>query len=358
MTEAEDALWCLRQGGRMLERYVEEFLKLANQLSWHDTALGACFHLGLDRETICCDLPVCDYPLIEQINLILYLNGSNFEVEEMKEDKSLSRCPAPSGIRRVVSAHSSPRTPTYRTNGSDCLPNPKYPGNILNTAVVLSPEPPAVAHSRTPPAARPSLPADAPCSSPSADVPRSTPPTDVPCSSPLASRVASHMYINIMDLALPLEYDAPILSPLSPSSPLVPSSPPASPLVPSSPPSSPLVLSSPPEPAPPEQRPEPAPLEHPPEPAPPERPPEPEAKATEAVQPWPPELPAPPWLPDLPAPPWPHYLSLIRHGSPNCLLHHGSLSSLIHHGFPNSLLRHVSPSRAELEPIFEAPAGL
>ncbi len=29
-----------------------------------------------------------------------------------------------------------------------------------------------------------------------------------------------------------------------------------------------------------------------------------EVKATEAVQPWPPELPAPPWPPELPAPPW------------------------------------------------------
>ncbi|KAL0148624.1 hypothetical protein M9458_056064 [Cirrhinus mrigala] len=242
MTEAEDALWCLRQGGRRLERYVEEFLELANQLSWHDAALGACFHLGLDRETIRCNLPVCDYPLIELINLILYLNGSNFEVEEMNEDKS--RCPAPSGTCRAVSAHSSPRTPTYRTNGSDRLPGPNYPRNILSTAVVLGPEPPAAARTRTPAAARPS------------------PPADVPHSIPTASHVASHMYVeNIMDMALPLEFSAPVLpasSPLSPSSPLVPSSPPASP----------LVSSSPPEPTPPEHRPEPAPPERHPEPAP------------------------------------------------------------------------------------------
>ncbi|KAL0153347.1 hypothetical protein M9458_051343 [Cirrhinus mrigala] len=201
MTEAEDALWCLRQGGRRLERYVEEFLELANQLSWHDAALGACFHLGLDRETIRCNLPVCDYPLIELINLILYLNGSNFEVEEMNEDKS--RYPAPSGTCRVVSAHSSPRTPTYRTNGSDRLPSPNYPRNILSTTVVLGPEPPAAARSRTPAAARPSPPADAQRPSPLASVLRPSPPADVPHSIPPALHVASHMYIeNIMDISI------------------------------------------------------------------------------------------------------------------------------------------------------------
>ncbi len=61
MTTAEDALWGLRQGGLKLERYVEEFLELSNRVSWHDTALGACFHLGLDDETIRCDLPTGAY---------------------------------------------------------------------------------------------------------------------------------------------------------------------------------------------------------------------------------------------------------------------------------------------------------
>ncbi|KAL0204689.1 hypothetical protein M9458_002707, partial [Cirrhinus mrigala] len=61
-----------------------------------------------------------------------------------------------------------------------------------------------------------------------------------------ASHMASRLYIeDIMDMALPLEFSAPVLSPLSLSSP--------------SPPSSQLVLSSPPT------RPEPAPPEHPPE---------------------------------------------------------------------------------------------
>ncbi|RXN04314.1 vegetative cell wall gp1-like isoform X4 [Labeo rohita] len=42
---AEDALWGLRQGGRRLERYVEEFLELANQLSWHHVSLGSNFEV-------------------------------------------------------------------------------------------------------------------------------------------------------------------------------------------------------------------------------------------------------------------------------------------------------------------------
>ncbi|KAL0161339.1 hypothetical protein M9458_045064, partial [Cirrhinus mrigala] len=200
---AEDVLWFLRQGGRRLERYVEEFLELANQLSWHDAALGACFHLGLNRETICCDLPVCDYPLIELINLVLYLNASNFEVEKIKEN--LNSCdPTPSETRHVVTAHPTPGTSTYRTNGTDRLPSPNYPRNILSTTLVLSPEAPAAAHSRTPAMAR---------------------------SSPLASN-SSHMYI--MDMALPLEFSAPVLTPSSLLSPFLPSSP----LVPSSHPES------------------------------------------------------------------------------------------------------------------------
>lgn len=51
------------------EWYVEDFFELANQLSWHDAALGACFQLGLDNETIRCNLPVCNYPLMMQIKL-------------------------------------------------------------------------------------------------------------------------------------------------------------------------------------------------------------------------------------------------------------------------------------------------
>ncbi len=118
MTAAEDRLWRLWQGGQRLERYVEEFLKLANWMSWHDTALGVCFLLGLDDEPIRCDLPRCDFPLIELVNLILYLNGSDLEVEEIKEN-SKSRRPGPSVTPRISQLipcqehpHTSPTAPT------------------------------------------------------------------------------------------------------------------------------------------------------------------------------------------------------------------------------------------------------
>ncbi|KAI2645530.1 Cell surface antigen I/II [Labeo rohita] len=179
-TTAEEALWGLRQGGWRLEQYVEEFLKLANQLSWHDAALGACFQLGLDNETIHCDLPVCEYPLIELINLVLYLNGSNFEVEEIKED-SKSRRPAPSGTRHIMPVHASPGTPTYRTNGSDRLPNPKHPHILQSSISFLSPEPPAVARSNPPAAARHSRPpVTAPHSRPPVAAPPERPPVPTP----------------------------------------------------------------------------------------------------------------------------------------------------------------------------------
>ncbi len=55
MTSAEDALWGLQQSGLRLERYVEEFLKISNRMSWHEAALGACFLLGLDDEVIRCE---------------------------------------------------------------------------------------------------------------------------------------------------------------------------------------------------------------------------------------------------------------------------------------------------------------
>ncbi len=56
MIEAEDQLRCLRQSSRPLERYEEEFLELSYWVSWHDAALGASFQMGLDEDTIRCDL--------------------------------------------------------------------------------------------------------------------------------------------------------------------------------------------------------------------------------------------------------------------------------------------------------------
>ncbi|KAL0193244.1 hypothetical protein M9458_011540, partial [Cirrhinus mrigala] len=137
----------------------------------------------------------CEYPLIELINLILYLNGTNFEVEEIEEDFK-SRRPAPSGTCRLMPAHSLPGTPTYRTNSSDRLPSPKRSRILQSSVGFLSPEPPPAAALR---------------------------------SSPQGSHVASHINIeDIVDMALPLDFSAPVLSPESPTSPLLPSSPPES----------------------------------------------------------------------------------------------------------------------------------
>ncbi len=128
---------------------MEEFLELANRVSWHDAALGACFQLGLDDETIRCDLPVSDFPLIELINLVLYLNCSYFEVEEI-EARSKSRRPTPSGTRCVSPAHLPPGTPTYRANSSDHLRNPQHSRVIRSSTIVLSPEMLATSMSRLP----------------------------------------------------------------------------------------------------------------------------------------------------------------------------------------------------------------
>ncbi len=114
MTTAEDALWGLRQDGLNLERYVEEFLELSNRVSWHDVSLGACFHLRLNDKTIRGELHSGSYPLIELINLVLFLNGSDWEVEAIPE----SCHPAPAGTRSASPAHPMPRTSAYFSNGS------------------------------------------------------------------------------------------------------------------------------------------------------------------------------------------------------------------------------------------------
>ncbi len=256
---AEDRLWGLWQAGRRLERYVEDFLELANQLSWPDTALGACFQLGLDSEMICCELPVYDFPLIEMINLILYLNGSNYEVEEIKE-KFQSRRP-----RRVSPAHSTPGTPTYRTNSPDRLLRPNYPRILRSSIIVLSPETPAVPESSPPSAAHSSLQQSVAASltvnqkrnkrrkrlfSALISAPELAPVSNsaqelAPVSAPapeLAPVSAPARNSELMDMALPSGFSTPILTSESPKPPLVLSCLSPSPESPSSP----LVLSSPP----------------------------------------------------------------------------------------------------------------
>ncbi len=118
---------------------MEEFLEISNRMSWHEAALGACFLLGLDDEVIRCDLPVSDFPLIELINLILFLNGSDEEVEEIPRPHH----PTPAGTRRISPAHHTPRTSAYLSNGSYHLPNPKDPPCLRSSSILLSPKLPS-----------------------------------------------------------------------------------------------------------------------------------------------------------------------------------------------------------------------
>lgn len=130
---------------------MEAFLELSNHVSWHDAALSACFLLGLDDETIRYDRPVGEFflffSLSELINLVLFLNGSDLEVEVVKEPPK-PRHPAPAGTHCVSPAHPMPRSPTYNSNGSYHQPNPKFPALLRSSTVVLSPGAPAAWKSR------------------------------------------------------------------------------------------------------------------------------------------------------------------------------------------------------------------
>ncbi|RXN08228.1 vegetative cell wall gp1-like isoform X4 [Labeo rohita] len=141
MSQAEATLWGIRQGGRGLERYVEDFIELSHQVGWPEASLSAVFVLGLDDETIRCDLPASSFSLIELINLILYLNGSDFEVEVLSPIQS--HLPVPSQKQRNVPACPKPRTSTYRPNGSNRQTSPTSPVILQSSTVVLSPMQPA-----------------------------------------------------------------------------------------------------------------------------------------------------------------------------------------------------------------------
>ncbi|KAL0172846.1 hypothetical protein M9458_033157, partial [Cirrhinus mrigala] len=103
---AEDRLCTLRQDGRHLEKYAAEFFELSHQVGWPDASLCAVFQMGLDENTIRCSFPVCNFSLIELINLILYLNGSNIEIKEGKK-KEFQSCPIPSENHVILPAHPS-----------------------------------------------------------------------------------------------------------------------------------------------------------------------------------------------------------------------------------------------------------
>ncbi|ROL41149.1 hypothetical protein DPX16_2649 [Anabarilius grahami] len=119
---AVDRLWALQQDGRPLERYVEEFSELSCMVNWPDAPLNACFLKGLDEDMIRYSEPACFFSLVESINLILFLNVSDFEIEEVQERTCFPR-PVPS----AWSVHPQPVSSTYPSSGSAhvVLPIPK-----------------------------------------------------------------------------------------------------------------------------------------------------------------------------------------------------------------------------------------
>ncbi len=137
MQTAEDRLGCLRQDGRDLVEYVEEFLELYNQVTWIDASLGV---------VISCDLPTCSFSLIELVNHVLNVNGVNFEVEIIPSDHH----PIPPENHQASRAYPSPGPSTYPAKCSD------HP-NLPSTASVLRPEPPVTLLSQPPLAANASL---------------------------------------------------------------------------------------------------------------------------------------------------------------------------------------------------------
>ncbi|ROL50067.1 hypothetical protein DPX16_5826 [Anabarilius grahami] len=92
--------------GLFQERYVEEFVELACLTNWSDAHLIALFLDGLDEDTIHFEEPDDCFSLNETINLILYLNGSNFMVEEV-QDMCLLR-PVPPETRLAWPVGQSP----------------------------------------------------------------------------------------------------------------------------------------------------------------------------------------------------------------------------------------------------------
>ncbi|ROJ13870.1 hypothetical protein DPX16_19745 [Anabarilius grahami] len=135
---AEDRLWASRQDGRPLEKYVEKFAELSCKVSWPDAILNTCFLRGLDEDTIRYCEPECLYSLVESINLVLFLNGSGFEIEEVHR-RSYSPRPAPSETTVAWPAHQPQISSTYRSGGHPPMSMPN-----------LQPKPPKRRRSRWP----------------------------------------------------------------------------------------------------------------------------------------------------------------------------------------------------------------
>ncbi|ROI15843.1 hypothetical protein DPX16_21350 [Anabarilius grahami] len=113
---AEDRLWTFRKDGRPLERYVEEFSELVYLLNWPDAPINACFLMGLDKDMIRYSEPACFFSLVESLNLILFLNGSEFKIEEVQK-RAYCPCPVPSEKHAAWSVQQPPVSSTYPSSG-------------------------------------------------------------------------------------------------------------------------------------------------------------------------------------------------------------------------------------------------
>ncbi len=100
---------------------LKEFLELSKPGELARRCSRCVLPARLDDETIRCDLPWGDFPLIELINLILFLNGSDFEVEEIPKSRhprsswntaacpQLTPCQTPPPLSSEAAQSSSPR---------------------------------------------------------------------------------------------------------------------------------------------------------------------------------------------------------------------------------------------------------
>ncbi|ROK44355.1 hypothetical protein DPX16_5262 [Anabarilius grahami] len=126
----EDKRWNWQIGGMEVE------LKFDS-----DSSLKSPFLKGLDEDTIRYIEPACFFSLAKSINLILFLNGSDFKIEEVQEKSYFPR-PVPSETQAAWSIHQSPVSSTNPSSGSAhvFLPVPKSKPCWEMAAAV--PEPP------------------------------------------------------------------------------------------------------------------------------------------------------------------------------------------------------------------------
>ncbi|ROK35639.1 hypothetical protein DPX16_17382 [Anabarilius grahami] len=124
-TTASDRLCGFRQDGRSLERYVKEFVELAYLANWPDAYLNACFLAGLDEDMIRFKEPACYFSLVEAINLILFLNCSDFVIEEVLDQLCNPRL-VPTETQAAWPVRQSPLSSAYPSSGHSpgVLPDP------------------------------------------------------------------------------------------------------------------------------------------------------------------------------------------------------------------------------------------